>query len=76
MSAIRNILSEIRRAFDTCRRNREIVHRMSQYLQKGVYRNTASGDSVYLAGSNEIITNTYSSHKKMPSVAKGVVKII
>lgn len=76
MTSIRIILREIRRAYDTCKRNRGLVSSMADYLLPGVYRNAPSGDSIYLIGSTDIIKGTYSSFKKTPSFAKVVANII
>lgn len=76
MAGIRIVLREIRRAYDTCKRNRGIVNSMSDFLLTGVYRTASSGDSIYLIGSTDIIRGTYSSFKKTPSFAKVVANII
>jgi hypothetical protein len=43
---------------------------MSDYLKNGVYKNTPTGDSVYLVGSTRIIRDTYTSFKKIPAIAR------
>ncbi len=76
MSVIRIILRDIRRAYDTCKRNKLIVNEMSGYLQEGVYRNSSSGDSVYLLGTTNLIKDTYSSFRKMHPIARKMTGLI